>query len=103
MRWFEHATVAIILVTSPASADKAVVVGRFDGCDYFIADGPRGLYVLEWYGGHDPDEGERVVGEIGSYGMTQVYYPDADQEGKVWVEDYLESESAALDEIADHC
>ncbi len=83
--------------------DKAKVVGYPSGCDYFIADGPRGLYLLEWYGGYDPSEGDLIVGEIGSYGMKTVYYPKRDREGRVWVEDFLLSESSAIEQYHDHC
>ena len=101
-----RALVFVVLGIIPpfvTAADMGVVIARFGSCDYFVADGPRGLYVLEWYGGYDPDEGDRIYGEIGSYGMKDVYYPDADRTGRVYVEDYLESQSAAIDEIRDHC
>ena len=93
----------LAFISIKSFADNGVVVRRFSGCDYFIADGDRGLYVLEWYGGYDPDEGDRIVGDISSYGFADVYYPDARREGRVYVEDYLESASAAMDEINDHC
>ena len=83
-------------------ADKGYVVRTISGCDYFIADGPNGLYVLEWYGGYDPSEGDTVEGDINSYGMKNVTY-NGSSSGKVWVEDFLESNSAAWDEINDHC
>ena len=73
------------------SAEMGEVIKRYGGCSYFVADGPRGLYVLEWFGGYDPDEGDRIYGDIGSYGMKEVYYPDSDRTGKVWVEDFLGS------------
>lgn len=95
-------TLVLIAFATVATADVGVVVKRFSGCDYFIADGPRGLYVLEWYGGYDPDEGDRIIGDIGSYGMKRVFYNNG-AEGQVWVEDFLESESSALEEISDHC
>ena len=90
------------LVAFETSADMGVVVKRFGSCDYFIADGPSGYYVLEWYGGYDPDEGDTIFGEINSYGMKDVLY-NSSREGRVWVEDYLESTSAAFEEIEDHC
>ena len=89
-------------VAMAALGDVGVVAKRFAGCDYFIADGPRGLYVLEWYGGYDPKEGDRIVGDIGSYGLKEVVY-NGSRRGRVWVEDYLESASAAMEEIRDHC
>ena len=84
-------------------ADEGRIIQRFSGCDYFIADGNKGLYVLEWYGGYDPKEGDRISGDIGRYGMKTVTYPNVNRTGRVWVEDYLESRSAAMDEINDHC
>lgn len=83
-------------------ADQSWVVKTFSGCDYFIADGPKGLYVLEWYGGWDPDEGDIIVGDIGIYGTHLVTY-NGGLTGTVWVEDFLESSDQAWDEIKDHC
>ena len=31
------------------AAKMCVVIARTGSCDYFVADGPRGLYVLELY------------------------------------------------------
>ena len=84
------------------AAEEGYVVVTISGCDYFIADGPRGLYVLEWYGGYVPAEGDRISGELSSYGMKDVIY-NRRSSGTVWVEDYLETSSGAADEISDHC
>lgn len=91
-----------LFFVSGLSADSGYVVKTFSDCDYFIADGPMGLYVLEWYGGWDPSEGDTIDGAIGTYGMVEVTY-NGSYTGSVWVEDFLESESAAWDEINDHC
>jgi len=93
----------ITFISNFVYADVGVVVKRFGSCDYYIVDGPKGLYVLEWYGGHDPIEGEKVVGNIGSYGMKDVVFPSSNTRGRVWVEDFLESASSALEKIRDHC
>ena len=96
----------ILFITSTSAfADKGYVVKTFSGCDYFIADGPNGLYVLEWYGGYHPFEGDTVEGEINSYGFKDVIYNGVNGEtsGMVWVEDFLESSTAAWDEIDYHC
>ena len=90
------------ILTSEAVADQGFVVKTFSGCDYYIADGNQGLYVLEWYGGYDPNEGDSITGDIGSYGMKDVIY-NGSSSGTVWVEDFLESSSAAMEEIRDHC
>ena len=81
----------------------AVVVFYPSGCDYFIADGSKGFYLLEWYSGYDPSEGDLIVGDIGSYGFKDVYYPKQDRTGRVYVEDYLLSESSVIEEYNDQC
>ena len=97
-------TVALIMIFPIiSSADKALVVSYPSGCDYFIADGNRGLYLLEWYGGYDPSEDDLIVGDIGSYGMKNVYYPKKDREGRVWDEDFLLSNDSAIEQYRDHC
>ena len=88
--WIIFVAITVSLGSSAVDADEGVVVKKFGSCDYFIADGPRGLYVLEWYGGYDPDEGDSIIGDIGSYGMKNVIY-NSTLSGRVWVEDFLES------------
>ena len=85
-----------------AAADTGQVVKTFYGCSYFVADGPGGLYVLEWYGGYDPSEGDTITGEIRSYGMKDVSYNQS-YSGRVWVEDFLLSSSSAIEKIKDKC
>jgi hypothetical protein len=89
--------------SSSFPANSIEVIQTFDGCDYFVADGPAGLYVLEWYGGYMPTVGDRLVGDVASYGMKDIYYISNGSEGRVWVEEYLESASGAAQEIDDHC
>lgn len=84
-------------------ADKAVVVLYRSGCDYFIAYGSSGYYLLEWYGGYDPSDDDVIIGPISSYGFHDVYYPASDDEGNIYVEDYWLSKSQALEEYIEHC
>ena len=102
MKKYLMITCLFIFSSNTVLADEGYVVARFTGCDYFIANGPKGLYVLEWYGGYDPDEGDKISGNIGSYGMKSVIYNNTHR-GKVWVEDFLESDSGAAEEINEHC
>lgn len=78
------------------------VVLRLSGCDYFIADGPQGFYLLEWYGGHDPDRGDGILGEIRSYGFRNILYAQG-QEGRVYVDDYLLGKDRALEKLREKC
>ena len=97
--------IAILLLVFSGSvyADKAVVVAYSSGCDYFITDGPRGLYLLEWVDGYDPSEGDLIVGEIGSFGFKDVYYPKQNRKGGIRVEDYLLPEDSAIEQYQWHC
>lgn len=96
--------VAITICSNFAFADKGEVVLYKSGCrSYFVADGPKGYYLLEWYGGYDPSVGDIIVGDIGSYGFKNVYYPKKDREGKVYVDDYLLSKSSVLEKYREKC
>jgi len=35
---------------------------RISGCDYFLVQTRSGYDLLEWYGGHDPDKDDVLVG-----------------------------------------
>lgn len=106
----------VALVAAPRTASPApspatparpssliTVVYVASGCDYFIADGPQGYYLLEWYGGHSPSKGDAIAGQIASYGFKDIYYVNARSNGRVWVEDYLLSRDRAAEEYAEKC
>ena len=93
----------LLSFTVTAALEKATVILRVSGCAYFLADGPRGIYVLEWYGGHDPERGETIIGDVGSYGFKDVYYLEKKKEGRLYVDDYLLSKSTALEKLAEKC
>lgn len=81
------------------------VIYKQSGCgDYFLADGDMGgIYLLEWYGGHDPREGESIVGDISGYGFKDVFYPDSGSSGRVYVDDYMLSRSSAIEKFSEKC
>jgi hypothetical protein len=86
-----------------ASAAKGTVSHKMSGCDYFTVETPGGYDLLEWYGGHDPDRGDVLVGQYESYGMHDIYDDTADEELTVWVEDYDLSKEDALDKLVEKC
>lgn len=95
---------ATALLPSFASAEAGVVVLYQQGCqDYFVADGPNGYYLLEWYGGYDPSRGDVIAGDLSTYGMKTVSYPQLGQNGTVWVDDYLLSRDSALSKYKEKC
>jgi len=87
----------------PAQAATGIVAHRINACDYFIVLTQQGYDVLEWYGGHDPDEGDVLVGAYEAYGMHTAYDDTADDEIQVWVEDYGLSKEDALEKLVDQC
>lgn len=92
-----------IAASRRAPADALTVIYRVTGCDYFVASGPSGLYVIEWYGGYDPVEGDNFVGYKSGYGMKTVTYLRNGREGRVWAEDYLLSSQKAAEIINEKC
>ena len=88
---------------SNVPANALTVVFRLSGCDYFVADGPQGYYLLEWYSGHDPDVGDALVGYERGYVFKNVIYVQSGSTGRVWVEDYLLSRNSAAEKITEKC
>ncbi|MBC7672739.1 MAG: hypothetical protein H7247_09985 [Polaromonas sp.] len=87
----------------PAEGEHAEVIIQKSGCgDYFIAEGPNDDYLLEWYGGYSPSEGDIVIGPISSYGFKDVCYP-GHGEGRVYVDDYMLGRSRAREKYAEKC
>ncbi|WP_157160195.1 hypothetical protein [Cupriavidus sp. BIS7] len=97
------AALLAVFASASAFADQAIVVFKRSGCDYFIASNNKGLYLLEWYGGYDPSEGDLVVGPINRYGFKDVYYPRQDREGRLYIDDYELSQDSAIDKWKGHC
>ena len=58
---------------------------------------------LEWYGGHDPDQGDILVGDYESYGFKDIYNETASTEFHVYVDDYGLGKSRALEKYYDKC
>ena len=108
----EGKTISVIPVGSASgNASKQLpssqikVVFKRSGCrGYFLADGDSaGVYLLEWYGGYDPSEGDVIVGNIRGYGFKDVFYPQRSASGRVYVDDFLLSSSRAIEKIREKC
>lgn len=88
---------------APPSESTRVVLRKSACGDYFLAEGPGGFHVLEWYGGHDPDEGDTIAGDISGYGFKDVFYLSSSSSGRVYVDDYALSKSSAIEKLLRHC
>ncbi|WP_157893660.1 hypothetical protein [Aquidulcibacter paucihalophilus] len=86
-----------------ATPNALTVVYRVKGCDYFVADGPAGLYVLEWQRGFDPAVGDEFAGYERGYGFKDVVFLRNGRESRVYVEDYLLTTERAAEILASKC
>ena len=86
-----------------SSVDVGEVTHRVSGCDYFLVETKNGYDLLEWYYGHDPDEGDTIAGKFESYGFHDVVDTTADDTLRVYTEDYQLSKSDALEKLVDAC
>jgi len=85
-----------------ATRAPITVALRARSCDYFVADGPQGYYLLEWYGGHDPSQGDGIYGDLSGYGMKDVLY-DNGRDGRLYIDDYLLSKDSVLEKLREKC
>lgn len=86
-----------------ATAVRGIVSHRISGCDYFLVETRSGYDLLEWYGDHDPDKGDTLIGNYESYGFHDVLDDTADETVHLYTEDYQLSKSDALEQLADQC
>lgn len=86
-----------------ATSATCITVHRIRSCDYFMVETPTDYAILEWYGGHDPDKDDMLVGNLGGYGMKTFQDENDDESVRVYVEDYGLSKVSALEKLIDHC
>jgi len=105
-------TISIVLILcvifaicprSAYAASRGVVTKRISGCDYFMVNATGGYAVLEWYGGHDPDSGDVLIGKFEAYVMHEIVDDTADETLTVWTEDYDLTRTRALEILVDQC
>jgi len=89
--------------TLAATSITSIVIDTYDDCDYFVAGNTNGFVVLEWYGGIMPEEMDKLVGQINSYGFKNIYNTTKRRNLRVWVEDYLLTAREAVEIINEKC
>jgi hypothetical protein len=92
------------MVGNPVVAAEGIVVLNKSGCkSRYIVETTRGYVILEWFGGNDPSEGNRIVGDFETYGMKKIINTSVSQEGQVWVEDFWLSKSSVVKKMRKFC
>jgi hypothetical protein len=97
------------LILSPmpsveAAVSSGTVVRRISGCDYFMVQTRTDYAILEWFGGHDPDKDDVLVGRFNSYGFHDFIYRNyEDRTSHLYVEEYGLDKEDALEKLIDHC
>ena len=96
-------TLLLFSATSAWSAEGVVVLNKSDCSSRYVVETTMGYAILEWYGGNDPLEGSRMVGDFESYGMKTIYNASSGSEARVWVEDYFLSKPRVIEKMREFC
>jgi hypothetical protein len=86
-----------------AASTPCIIVHRISGCDYFMVQTRTDYAILEWFGDHDPDKGDMLIGNISSFGMKTIHDDTTDDDVRVYVEDFGLNKTDALEKLIDHC
>ena len=79
MRYF--LIIFTVFLVSDIFAATGIVVYNKTGCrSRYVVETNNGYAILEWYGGNDPIEGSKLVGDFESYGFKDIYNVTADME-----------------------
>ena len=77
-----------------------VVVYEGSG-DYYIIETQKGYTIAERYSGR-LDEGDRIRGELNKYGKKYILNKTRDSETKIYIEEYMLSETSAVEWMTEH-
>lgn len=95
---------ATLLVASLAAdaAERGIVVVVTTGCSSrYVVSTSGGYVLLEWFGGHSPSNGDRIVGDLHSFGMKDIYVANADEFSRAWIDDYFLSRDSVVEKLLD--
>jgi hypothetical protein len=102
---FSFALVGLVALalTEPALAASGVVAYYESGCDYYVVSTNQGFSLLEWYGGYDPMEGDKLIGNMMTYGMQTLVDQKTENETTAWVEDFMLTQDSVLELYQERC
>lgn len=84
--------------------EEGVVIWDYNSCDYIIIE-TRGWYVVaeKRMGSYFLDSGDRVRGDLTSYGFKDVYALSKDDEVRLYIDNYHSSKEDALKNVIEKC
>ena len=94
---------AAFAFTESALAASGIVAFYKSGCDYYIVSTNQGFSLLEWYGGYYPAEGDKLIGNMTTYGMQTLVDQSTENETTAWVEDFMLTQHSVLEQYQEHC
>ena len=100
-----YLTIAVLIGSAGMSwGATGIVVLNKSGCSSrYVVETNKGYVILEWFGGNDPKEGNKMVGDFESYGMKTIHNVSVDSETRVWVEDFWLSRSSVIEKLREFC
>jgi len=70
----------------------------------FIVQTGSDYALLEWFGGHDPDKGDVLIGDFKHFGFRDfTYRNDEDRTSRFYIDDYGLSKSTAMEKLIEKC
>ena len=70
--------------------------------DYHIIETKRFYVLVEWYKGPDFSRGDKVVGDLHSYGFKYVKVRNNTKETKIYIENYWTSKERCMEWLREH-
>jgi hypothetical protein len=86
---------AMLLCLQAVCYASTGVVVKVKGDKAVISYG-MGYLLVEWYGGHPPNERDVYNGEFNHYGIRELYCTTSDSESRFWIEEFMADKEAAL-------
>ena len=93
-----------LMLASVVQAAEGVVVHSRAGCKgRLIVQSATGFVILELFSGIEPNEGDRLSGDLNSYGIKDLQNMSRGTNVRVWVDDFGMSRTRATEKIAAFC
>ena len=104
-RWVGVALCTLVLLVAPvvlADGPGNVVQSRTQ-CNYVLIHTPLGFSLAEWYGGTIPEQGDKLMGQLATHGLTILHIGPHNQETLVNISEALLPQEVAISRYMSLC